>query len=211
METSKQIRLGILCIAFGIGAYFSVYFWYLARTWTPIDMPINMLPGELQTPEFSTNMNAFYRIEIAANSNKGIPFDTLDCLLGGASNPKSCTQRFVIHADWVLMSDGNTVAKGSSYDEYCCGNSYSNGVVARQIGSFHLERRRKYSLRVQILQDGSALAAAEPHLMVEEGGDVAETGSWVQGVLLLPCGTSTIFGMILLILVAVRRKPIRTT
>ena len=210
MKTSRQIRVGILCIVFGIGAYFVVYFWYSSRTWTPVDMPISLSPCEIQTPEFSTNMNAFYRLDIAARTNKGIPSDTLDCLLGGALDPKSCAQHFVIRADWILMSDGKTVAKGSSYDEYCCGNSYSNGVAARVIGSFHLEKRRRYSLGVQILEDGSALAAAEPHLMLEESGDVAETGSWVEWLLLLPCGTLIIFGLILIVLVSVRGKPRRT-
>jgi len=162
-------------------------------------MPISLSPGLVRTPEFRTNMSAFYRIEIAASTVKGIPSDTLDCLLGAAISPVSCAQHFVIRADWAVTSNGKVVAQGSSYDQYCCGNFFSKGVAARQIGSFHSEAGRRYVLQVRILEDGSALAVADPHLTIEEGGDVAETGSWVEGLLLLPCGTAVLFGLYLIL------------
>jgi hypothetical protein len=170
-------------------------------------MPISLLPGRVQTPEFSTNMSALYRIEIAARTDKGIPPQTLDCLLGGEINPAaSCAQQFVIRANWDITSQGRAVARGSSYDKYCCGNFFSKGLNARQIGSFHSKNGQRYVLDLQILKDGSALSGSDPHLVVEEGGDVSETGSVVEGFLLWPCGVALIFGTYLLISAAIRSR-----
>lgn len=153
-------------------------------------------------------MDAFYRIEIAAKTDRGISSDTLDCLLGLSLNQTSCGRHSVIRADWTLTSGDVVVARGSSYDRYCCGGTFSRGVAARQIGSFQSEKGRRYVLEIQILEDGSALVTADPHLNIEEGGNISETGSVVDGLLLWPCGTALIFGVYLLVSAAIRSRKL---
>jgi len=169
-------------------------------------MPISLMSGRVETPEFSSNMNAFYRIEIEAKTQAGIQSDTVECLLGAAFKESECARKSVLRAAWVLTNEGKIVEQGSSDDKYCCLNIFSNGVVAEQIGSFHNERGRRYGFQINFLEDGSALAAADPHLKIEEGGDLAETGSVVEGLLLLPCGTASLFGIYLLVSAVVRHS-----
>jgi hypothetical protein len=211
MRLSWQIRAGLICLLFALGVYGAVFAWFQTRSWTLVQMPISLTPGRILTPEFHSNLSALYRIKIEANLNRGIPSDTIDCLLGTSSPQITCPVSSAIRADWVLTSNGRTVTQGATYGDYCCGGGgfYSKGIIGRQIGQLQTEKGRKYQLEVHFVQDGSALAAADPHLTIEEGGDYAETGSVIEGLLLLPCGTAFIAGLYFLgsyIFIAIRKS-----
>ena len=173
--------------------------WFQTRTWTPVHLPISLTPGNVQAQEFSPNFNAFYVIQIEANTNRGIDFEKLDCLLGTSMKQKECSMPSVIRAHWILSSDNSIVKRGSSYEMYCCGSSYSNYTIGRQIGRFQTKKGVSYRFEITIEEDGSALAPANPTLVVEEGGDFAESGSWIEGLLLLPCGGACLVGIVLLV------------
>jgi hypothetical protein len=150
-------------------------------------------------------MNSTYRIEIEAKTHSGIPRDKVDCMLGGEFLAPTC--KSILHADWVVTSEDKIVASGSTENQYCCGNTYSNGVIGEQIGILHIEKGREYILDMDISQDASALSAADPHLTLIESGDKAESSGLIEELMLIPCGPVSVVGIafIVISLIQLRR------
>jgi hypothetical protein len=117
-----------------------------------------MSAGHIRTPEFKLNLDAIYLIEIAADQKK-IPPDTLFCLLGYTQYDSQCPNTpSVVEASWVLSSDGQILANGSTTGSRSAGGSVEADGIGRAIGSFDGEDSRRYVLDVNVLADGSKLA-----------------------------------------------------
>jgi hypothetical protein len=145
--------------------------WVATRIKSPIDMPISMSVGHVRTREFRVNLEATYLVEIEAET-KAFPPDTLYCLLGYKITPPintACAStRSVLKAAWVLRSDGQTVASGSTEDkdDGDDGGAVTDHGIARVIGTFVSEKNRPYVLDVHVLADGSRLNPGNPRLKV---------------------------------------------
>jgi hypothetical protein len=99
------------------------------------------------------------------DAERNIPYQTVNCLLGVEDiYPERCKDTpSVVRASWALTSNGVLIAHGSS-DEFKGG---AWGItVSRDIGSFRLEKGRRYVLDVDILTDGTILQATHPRLKV---------------------------------------------
>jgi len=131
--------VGLIFLFVGIGVYGMWALWLGTRTERPVDIPISMAIGHVRTRELKVNMNAPYIIEVEVQKEK-IPFETLNCLLGMTMAPTStdlleCPDRpSVMKASWVLMSNGEIVARGSS-DDYR-GGGWMNDSISRELGRF---------------------------------------------------------------------------
>lgn len=138
MPLPRTSLAGLIFVAVGFALYGTWVAWIATRTDRPVDVPISMAIGHIRTREFKINLNAPFTIDIEVQ--KTIPFDTLNCLLGTAMAPTStdlqeCPDRpSVVKASWVLTSDGQALARGST-DEYRSG-AWMNGSISRELDIF---------------------------------------------------------------------------
>src|SRR5258708_1640117 len=118
MSWPRTKLVGFTFVAVGIVVYGIWVLWLIIRTERPVNIPISMAIGHVRTREFKLNMNAPYTIEVEVQ--KSIPFETLNCLLGTSDAPissdlRDCPNRpSVVKASWILTSDGQLIAQGSS-------------------------------------------------------------------------------------------------
>jgi hypothetical protein len=162
---NRLFAIGIVLIITGGVVHGSWVIWTETRNLSPIDMPISVTPGHIQTPEFKINMDAVYMIEISADKDK-FPSNSLHCLLGYKFLDSDCADTpSVIKAKWKVLSQGNFVAEGSSDDPH--GGAFMDRTIARSIGSFDGQDGSTYKVDVDILADGSKLSGGNPHLRID--------------------------------------------
>jgi hypothetical protein len=201
MPRQRPNLVGVIFLVVGVGASGTWVLWLTTRTERPVNIPVSMAIGHVRTSEFKLNMSAPYTIGIEVQ--KTIPFDTLNCLLGMAMARAStaleeCPDRpSVVKASWVLTSDGQTVAQGSS-DDYR-GGAWMNDSISRELGHFESQSGRRYVLDVSVLADGSSLALGNPRLKVEVHPEVYEGYMIWSAVLFLAASVLVLVGIILLI------------
>jgi len=210
-QPSRIKATGMTLIVVGVVAYGLWAVWLSTRNNVPVDIPIKMAVGHVDTPSFKVNRNARYDIEIKVQ--KRIPFDKLNCLLGTAMKPRStelqeCPDKpSVVKAAWVLTSDGQIVAHGSSEDHRY--GAWGNDWIARELGSFRSESGRSYTLGVDVLSDGSALTPGNPHLKVEVFPSVYEDEMVGSALVMLCSMLFVLVGGILLLVSFVRNRRAR--
>jgi hypothetical protein len=164
--------------------------WAKTRITRPVDMPVSMSTGHIRTSQFPINLEAVYLIEISADKNR-IPAETLHCL------PPS-----VVQASWVLSSNGQVVARGST--DGPGGGAVTNDAIARAIGFFDGEKGCCYDLDVDILGDGRKLAPGNPRLRVEAFPYPAGKMAWGPAVLLITI-ILEVTGLVLLTIASIAR------
>jgi hypothetical protein len=120
-------------------------------------------------------------------------------LLSGAGG---CDKQSVIQANWAVASSGVVIAKGVSDPEK--GGGWANDTIERGIGSVAGESGRRYTLDVDFTADGTALSAADPHLVVEISKAYYEDDAWISFYLFIICSVPATVGLIILIVSAVR-------
>jgi hypothetical protein len=211
MALRRTKLAGFSFVLVGIGLYGTWAIWLATRTDRPVDVPISMAIGHLRTREFKINLNALYTIDIEVQ--KIIPFDTLNCLLGTAMGRTStalqeCPDRpSVVKASWVLASNGQTVARGSS-DDYRSG-AWMNNAVSRELGHFRSQSGRRYVLDVDVLVDGSSVAPGNPRLKVEVHPMFYEDVMVGGAILSLTALVLVLIGAILLVISFVKNRRSR--
>jgi hypothetical protein len=211
MPLSRTKLVGFAFVAVGIALFGTWAMWIGTRTDRPVDIPVSMAIGHLRTREFKINLNALYTIDIEVQ--KTIPFDTLNCLLGTAMAPTStalqeCSDRpSVVKASWVLTSNGQTVARGSS-DDYRSG-AWMNNAISRELGHFQSQSGRRYVLDVDVLADGSPLAPGNPRLKVEVHPMFYEDVMVGGAMLSLAAFVLVVIGAILLVISFVKNRRAR--
>ncbi len=214
MPRSRIKLLGLIFLFVGIGVYGTWVLWLVTRTERPVNIPISMAIGHVRTPEFKLNMNAPYIIEVEVQKEK-IPFDTLNCLLGMTMAPTStdlqeCPDRpSVVKASWVLTSNGQIVARGSS-DDYRSG-AWMNDSISRELGHFQSQSGRRYVLDVDVLADGSSLNPGNPRLKVGVHPEVYEGNIVWSAILFLAMGVLVLVGAILLVVSFIKNRRGRSS
>jgi len=204
MPLTTKIGIGFISIAILIFGGWTLYFG--TRHYVPVRVPLAMSVGRIRTNEFTVNIRAPYEISIEVE--KKIPFDTLNCLLGMPSSPleNGCSDTpAVVNAKWILSSNGNLLAQGSSADDK--GGAWANDTISREVGGFDGEPGRNYRLDLDILTDGTRLAAGNPKLKVSVTSDFVEGAMFETGFVIYPTVAGLVLtGLILLIVSFVRKR-----
>jgi hypothetical protein len=197
MRFSKRFLIGLIFLALGISTFFAVNTWLQSRTWEPVEMAISLDPGSISSPEFTTNVSASYEIRVEANTHGRLPAQVVECLLGTSAKQSGCAQPSVLRVGWVLTSRGQVLEHGSTVDRNCCRSISTAGATTRAIGHVHCESGHPYVLLINVLEDGTALSAADLRLHVVSPG-FAQSGRTRMALLWIPSGALSIFGLVLL-------------
>ena len=153
---------GVVLIVSGLLAAIGNVTWYRTRTWFPMDMPIALAVGHVSTPEFTVNVREIFLIQL--DVDRGVPKTVMDTVLGTGDlvSPQPVEARG-FRLTWTLSSDG-TVQKREISDGHNQG--YWGSTTGRLLGYFRAEKRKRYRVDVDVLEDGSQLAAYHPRLKV---------------------------------------------
>jgi hypothetical protein len=205
MKWSRLTKIGVIAIGAGILAFGAWQLWLETRIKHPVTVPLSMAAGEVITPEFKVNLDKYYVISIEADGN--IENNDLSCMMGVSRRPTWCNRESVIHANWRVMTDRQTVAEGSSDDNKSGGGDYDDrkNTMERSIGAFKGSAGKKYVLYVDFVKDGRSLAMAKPRLKVDLAATWIEDTLLQEAVVYAVAFTFVIVGAILLVISAVIR------
>jgi hypothetical protein len=135
-----------------------------------VDMPVTLGLCAIRTPEIAMKRKGRYLFMLDADKSPG--FNRINCMLGLFSGP-SARSRYqcqdgdpLLKADWMVWLGDQVLSRGSSPLEDH--GLWSNDGVDKVLGHFEAEAGKKYAVEVKFLKDGSAINAANPHLVVQE-------------------------------------------
>lgn len=162
IRNAKGLRWPALILGAALviyGSAFSVLRWY---DWRALTLPVDLKPGTTSSPEFRVDQKTRYLVELEVERN--IPFDELNCLLGESTSRRPCAVKSVVDIQWTMMSGSKEIASGASRNEK--GGGYGP-TITKTLGRFEGSPRTPYVLKVASLMDGSALASANPRIVVQ--------------------------------------------
>jgi hypothetical protein len=130
-----------------------------------IDMPVSLVPGTVQTSEFSVTSEWY---DIIVQVEKPLPFIQMRCMMGvtsGLLESKDCSSDDpLLQADWTVWDGEHLVGNGSIPDSCAC--AFENKHIYKSLGSFAGEAGKRYIVQVRFTKDGTPLNVANPHLIV---------------------------------------------
>jgi hypothetical protein len=130
-----------------------------------VDMPLSLVLGTVQTPEFSVTSEWY---DIIVQVEKPLPFLQMRCMMGvtlGPLDSKDCSSNDpLLQADWTVWDGEHLVGNGSIPDRCAC--AFEDKHIYKSLGSFAGEAGKKYIVQVRFTKDGTPLNVANPHLIV---------------------------------------------
>lgn len=130
-----------------------------------VDMPVSLVPGTVQTPDFSVTSEWY---DIIVQVEKPLPFLQMQCMMGVTSSPlesKDCSSNDpLLQADWTVWDGERLIANGSIPDRCAC--AFEDKHIYKSLGSFAGEAGKKYIVQVRFTKDSTPLNVANPHLIV---------------------------------------------
>jgi hypothetical protein len=169
---SRIEKAALWLIAIGFFIPLVIFSGYSLIDWIPLDAPIPLIEGRSSVFHFRANMGGGYRISI--RTDKTIPFQVLDCMLGLASGPSKAsdcrTTPQVIDLNWKLTrrKDGSVVQQGKYIDSL--GGGYSDTTIDAEFAYVRVSRGA-YDLEIVPTRDGTALQVAHPRAHFEVDSD----------------------------------------
>jgi hypothetical protein len=149
---SRRIVVGLVLI--GAAEMVGWYCWKMTRVWKPLDVPISLKRGTVQTHEFVVNVESRYLIGVAVGE---------EAFFGRTFASPSLRQ-----ARWTIRDSRDRLTSGTGESEYL------GFGVDRKIGSIigHATLPTgRCLLEVEGLADSSGLGTISPHLIVLEEGE----------------------------------------
>lgn len=127
-----------------------------------IDRPVSLVPGHISA-SFFAGYNARYRAGIRFKAPQELPFKKPNCIPAPYFPPDDCSGiPSNLNISWALSSRGQIIQHGSASPTIWnrSGSPFLTFMLA------HLEGGRIYKLDVDLLNDGSQFAPAQPQLSV---------------------------------------------
>lgn len=150
-----------------------------ARNWGPLDIPISLNQGIINTPTLGPDLRGDYAILIEFDRKtpfNRMDFDRMDCLLGTltpqGTRPKWCNGiPDLIDISWTLIEGKNMVSSGDS--SHYPGGELSDKIY-RHVGRFQARKGHSYSVVLNVKKDASELDMAHPRLLIRVPQDESE-------------------------------------
>lgn len=127
-----------------------------------LEFPVALVPGTTWAPSFRVTRGV--RHVVLLELDRTIPLQELECLLGQAAFRPPCAMEPIVRIDWKLRRGAREVASGTSHQGT---SAVGEDGVAVLIGQFEATAWSRYVLELDPLLDGSALAAANPRVVVQ--------------------------------------------
>ena len=165
---------GVACLVLGVLFYFNAKSNEDARDWEPLDLPVSLNQGRIETPELAGDLDGNYQVVL--QFDRKLSVNKMGCMLGAlmpnGTRPPWCKGvPNLIDISWVVYEGDSIVANGDAAP-------YPGGVwsakVERNIGGFDARKGRRYRLDLTVKRDASELNATNPHLVIRVPQDEGE-------------------------------------
>jgi biopolymer transport protein ExbD len=143
-RASGWLGLGLLLA--GLASIVGVHLWHATRTFIPLDIPVSLSRGSIQTGEFLINLEALYSVTIEFEPSAGA--GQIDC-------EQRDTFGDPLQTRWTVKRNGVPNPQLGAANTHGC-----------YLGGFGAESGR-YELNVEVLSDSSSLNALKPRLHIE--------------------------------------------
>jgi len=147
MGRRTALSMAAALIVFPALALLGYKHWLDTRTFQPLDIPVSLSRGHIQTPEFYINLPGEYLA--------GFHVDSSAVDLAGGCEEKAWTS---LQTHLVAFENGSKIGE-------------ADGPMYGMIGVFSAARKGQYRLDVDILSDASCLDTAHPRLTVWRASD----------------------------------------
>lgn len=134
-----------------------------------LTFPVTLVPGTISAPSFRVTRGVRYVVLLEADRN--IPSLELECLMGQVPHHLPCPIDPVVGVQWTLWRGSQEVASGTSRNAV---PEHRPDRVTMLIGQFEANFGSRYVLELVPLLDGSALAAANPRVVVQYHPEVTK-------------------------------------
>jgi biopolymer transport protein ExbD len=155
----STFRVGLTLIPLGLLWCLGCWQWEASRIWVPLDIPVSLAQGHIQSAEFEINVAGLYKVVLDPSRSEN---HVAPCL-----TPAQCSLgAFDLTTAWSLSKEKRVVARGNSdfHDPDGEPNYYG-------LGTFQVEKGR-YSLDVDVLKYGSLFNAGPISLYIEQNGSL---------------------------------------
>jgi hypothetical protein len=163
----RQIYIAAGVIAIGALPELYVQYRLHAHNWRPLDMPVVLRTGNIQSTEFTTDLTGTYVVSLAFKPNN---FYREDCLVGDVLSKESCeVLGSGLDFNWtVVRHDPSGDHALFQYQDYRpSGFESGAGELEADIGRFEAQRGGHYIVMLGVRRDSTELNAASPKLRVE--------------------------------------------
>ncbi len=162
----RQIAFGTSLIVLAAIPELYVQYRLHAHNWSPLESPISLQVGIMQTPSFVTDLDGFYQVGLAFQPKN---VDREECLLGDRLFKESCEKLGSgLNLDWSVIREGwnenSSVVGPQAYNPSSFGGA---GVVQTELGGFEGQRGKRYAVVLNVHSVSSELNTASPQVRVE--------------------------------------------
>ena len=140
--------------------------WLHTRTWNPLDLPIQVQQGHVQSPEFEINFPESF--EVRLRFDRSLPRLLQDELIHGApGKTHTATTLEPVTVSWKVTDQYGVIQQGTN-ETYRM--AASSDHLYLMMGRFKVERPGRFRLDADLLNDLGPLAKCNPRLQVTIGG-----------------------------------------
>jgi len=159
-------KIGLSITLIGIAPLIYALCWNEHHNWTPLTLPISLTPGEVRSPEFTTDLQGRYLVNLVLQPMPDLPKE--QCRLGVNWWPYTCKEEAAVHLDWQVVDDGGSVIASGPYKPLSVSGSEVTFAV------FQAKRGVHQRIVLRIDRDAGELNAAHPKIVVEAGPEYWE-------------------------------------
>lgn len=130
--------------------------------WTPVTLPLSLVPGTIRTPEFVTDRDDVYEIRLEFDNAPGA--EKIGCYpLAPKAITEACEQAPpLLDVSWQLFEGDKRVSAGNSPR----GGIVYGAPIWLTIGDFKGRKKHRYVLVLFIKRDASELVQTHPRVVV---------------------------------------------
>jgi hypothetical protein len=174
---------------------------------TPVNVPFKLRANATETVNFSPDYKSSYDIGIALDEKTAERL--YPCNVDVVKLSNNCPSTIPIKLSLELLEDGRDISNRVWRVPSDRGGIYGAGRYNDDYAIVGLSQGKHYTLTVTSLVDGSALDAADPHLVVSVDGVTLEAAGLQRLLIVFAAGIVLTIGVVWLAVACFwRRKPV---
>ncbi len=172
MHWPLPAKVGIGIIAVGIAPYLYALGLIYSHDWEPLRAPVSLVPGYFQSPEFKTDRNGGYLVNLAFDQKADFPDLWELCMIGETSLDKCYGVTQILEFNWRIVSNDGQVLQNGSYQ--WLGSGGVDGGIGTTFAIFQGKQGGRQHVVLEIKRDAGKLNTVHPRVVVEPGGEYFE-------------------------------------
>jgi len=163
LRFTLNVKIGLVIVLAGMLPLLYTTYLLHSHNWYPLKVPVALLPGEFQSPDFVTDLDGTYIVSLAFDPMQDMTRE--DCLIGWDFPRGSCKNISpTLDFDWTVLGDVTNIEHAGHFEVYAMSGAGEDEV---QFGRFEARRGGHQRIILKILSDAGELNGAHPRLKVE--------------------------------------------